>query len=398
MKRLTKNVLLTILSSSMLLSFASCSNLTETKPSDGLNEKDGNVLYYQNGQMVTGFKDIDGDTYLFSDDTGYMTKGWYEKDGKKYYFDENGKMMKGSCNVEGVDYNFSNEGVLFTGWKTEGDNKYYFYEADTADHKCGEMALGVQTVDGKTYYFYDVKSENAKRPLGSVLKNNRIVANHNLYCFDAEGVCIRTVDGTKPMVALTYDDGPSKFTKTILDVLEENHAIATFFVVGDRVSSYKESLTREYELGNQIASHTYEHKYLTKLNATDIKFQMDKADDEIFDIIKIRTKIMRPPGGKIDDKVSANVGKPMILWSLDTEDWKSRDSVSVQNVVFNHIKDGDIVLMHDLYESTADASKVIIPGLINKGYQLVTVEELALLRGVHMEAGGTYRQFYPSSN
>ncbi len=101
---------------------------------------------------------------------------------------------------------------------------------------------------------------------------------------------------------------------------------------------------------------------------------------------------MRPPGGNYNGTVASTVGMPLILWSIDTLDWKTRNAAATQAAVLNHVKDGDIILMHDLYGPTAEASKVIIPELINRGYQLVTVSELADCRG-GMLNGMVYNAF-----
>ncbi|MGN0295340.1 MAG: polysaccharide deacetylase family protein [Lachnospiraceae bacterium] len=203
------------------------------------------------------------------------------------------------------------------------------------------------------------------------------------------------IDPDQPMIALTYDDGPSVSTPKILDILEKYDARATFFVVGDRVdgnSNYQSYVKRACKLNCQIGNHTYSHATLTRLSQADIRSQISKCDNAVKKAAGVTPAVMRPPGGNRNATVDQTVGKPLILWSVDTEDWKTRNASSTISAVLDHVKDGDIVLMHDLYSSTAEASETIIPELIRRGYQLVTVEELAQYRG-GMKAGQRYSSF-----
>lgn len=199
-------------------------------------------------------------------------------------------------------------------------------------------------------------------------------------------------DPSKPMVALTFDDGPyGPVTNRILTKLEENGGRATFFVVGNRVKTYASSVQRAVNDGCQIGNHTYDHKNpLTKLTTVQIQKQIHDTDVAVAYYAGSSPVIVRPVGGAVNDTVKAAVGKPMINWSIDTLDWKSKNAASVQSKVLDHVQDGDIILMHDLYKSTADACDVIIPELTKRGYQLVTVSELAAAKGVSMESGKVY--------
>lgn len=199
-------------------------------------------------------------------------------------------------------------------------------------------------------------------------------------------------DPSKPMVALTFDDGPyGPVTNRILAKLEENGGRATFFVVGNRVKTYASSVQRAVNDGCQIGNHTYDHKnLLTKLTTVQIQKQIHDTDVAVAYYAGSAPVIARPVGGAVNDVVRAAVGKPMINWSIDTLDWKSKNAASVQSKVLDHVQDGDIILMHDLYKSTADACDVIIPELTKRGYQLVTVSELAAAKGVSMESGKVY--------
>lgn len=252
--------------------------------------------------------------------------------------------------------------------------------------------------------YVDTKGEIGTRYYYTVRAYRVVDSEYILSAYDKkgiEGIRKETVDADvdpeKPMVALTYDDGPSANTPKILDLLEKYGAKATFFVVGDRLddsSKYRSYVKRAYELGCQIGNHTYEHETLTSLSESQIKSQISKCDAAVKKAAGITPSIMRPPGGNRNATVDKAVGKPLILWSIDTLDWKTRDASKTVSAVLDHVKDGDVILMHDLYAATAEASETIIPALIKKGYQLVTVEELALNRG-GMKAGNRYSSFKP---
>lgn len=214
---------------------------------------------------------------------------------------------------------------------------------------------------------------------------------------EASHTLLRNVDPTKPMIALTYDDGPSAVTAKILDSLEANGARATFYMVGNRMGNHQSTIQRMQALGCELGSHTWNHVYLTRLSAEGIHGNLNQLDSSLQTIAGVRSVTMRPPGGFINSSVQsalASYGQPAIMWSIDTLDWKTRNAQSTINTVLGNVKDGDIILMHDLYGATADASAVLIPELMNRGYQLVTISELAACRG-GMQPGQVYHSFRP---
>lgn len=183
------------------------------------------------------------------------------------------------------------------------------------------------------------------------------------------------------MIALTFDDGPSNHTGLILDKLQEYGAKATFFVVGNRVSRYADVLKRESDLGMEIGSHSWDHSNLSKLSAAAINLQKTQTDDAVRAVTGKNTTLVRPPYGSKNQTVADTFKLPVILWSVDTLDWKTRSVQSTVDNVMRNAKDGDIVLMHDIYEPSAKAAAELIPKLINEGYELVTVSEMAAARG-----------------
>lgn len=210
----------------------------------------------------------------------------------------------------------------------------------------------------------------------------------------------RYLDLTKPMVALTFDDGPkSDVGNALMDELEAVDGRGTFFVVGERLEEHKEELQRMVDNGHEIANHSWDHDLsLTSKGVDYIRSEFSKTDDKLKELVGIETTLVRLPGGKITDDVKAAVTKPMIYWSLDTEDWKSRNAQSVESMVDGHVVDGDIILMHELYSSTEEACREIIPRLHEEGFQLVTVSELIQFRNAEVSGGNgvQYQSFPPT--
>ncbi len=198
------------------------------------------------------------------------------------------------------------------------------------------------------------------------------------------------LDPDKPMVALTFDDGPYDVVdKRILKVLDKYDGRATFFVLGNRVSSYKKDLKNIYKQGCQVASHTYSHKNLAELSKKAMKDEVNKANKAIKKIIGVNPTLLRCPYGSTNSLMKKTIKLPLIAWNVDSEDWKSRDADTVYKRC-KGVSDGDIILMHDIYESTADAVEKLVPKLHKKGIQLVTVEELFYYKGKKLKKGKTY--------
>ncbi len=186
-------------------------------------------------------------------------------------------------------------------------------------------------------------------------------------------------DPKKKMVALTFDDGPSKVTPRLLDLLKESGGKATFCMVGNRVESFSTIVQRVTKEGHQIASHTWDHKKLTVLSSEQIKAELSKSAKEIEKYSGQKVKMLRPPYGSVNDSEKSmckSLGMYIVNWDIDTEDWKTHNADKTYDAIMNHVKSGDIILCHDLYPATADAMERVIPALVKKGFQLVTVEEL----------------------
>ncbi len=208
-----------------------------------------------------------------------------------------------------------------------------------------------------------------------------------------DDVDISWIDPSKPMIALTIDDGPAAGTSdAILDTLEKYGAHCTFFWVGDRVQTYKSRAERAIALGCEVGNHTFEHKFLHKLTNTEIDYQITQGVKALNQLTGWNRSayIFRCPGGMVTDYVKSVVNAPIMYWSVDTRDWESRDCDKVVAKVIGKVKDGDIILCHELYQSTADALAIIIPKLQAEGYQIVSVSEMFKAKGMVMLNGHQY--------
>lgn len=226
----------------------------------------------------------------------------------------------------------------------------------------------------------------------AILKNELLNAqNMNSYTIPKAEMVEKN---NAPMIALTYDDGPHPVnTLKILETLEKYGAKATFFMVGENVVNNKEIPRKVIEQGSEIGTHTWNHANLNTLSSENITSQLTSSTNAIETSSGTSVKLFRPPYGNSNDavkNVAKSQGKAIIIWSVDTEDWKSRDAKIVSEHVLNNVQSGDIVLMHDLYDSTAEASEIIVKELTKRGYKLVTVTELFENRGVPLNSGEKY--------
>lgn len=200
-----------------------------------------------------------------------------------------------------------------------------------------------------------------------------------------------SVDPNKKMVALTFDDGPyTPVTNKILSACRKYNARVTFFVVGSRVDSYSNCVKAAVKQGCEIGTHSYSHRMFTSLSEGEIKEEVNSANRAVEKYTNVKVRTVRCPGGMIDDKVKRSVDYPMINWSVDTEDWKNRDSAKTFDNLKANVSDGSIVLMHDLYESTGNAADKIMDYLTSNGYQIVTVSEMLDAKGINPSGGCVY--------
>ena len=227
------------------------------------------------------------------------------------------------------------------------------------------------------------KSENLSKNVIAIDKDVEMVSSE------------RNIDPHKPMVALTFDDGPHKSTTIpILDTLKEYNGVGTFFILGNRVKNNESLLKRMVLEENEIGNHSFSHKQLTTISSSEVKSEIDKTQNAVLEAIGSKPTVMRPTYGSYNSKLKSQIDMPMILWSIDTLDWKSKDANLISTHVLDNVQDGDIILMHDIYSSTAEAVAILVPELISRGYQLVTVSELYEFKGQSLEVGNVYSRLY----
>ena len=274
-----------------------------------------------------------------TDKVGTTTVGWHEDANGKWYQNADGTYYaNGFQDIDGVTYSFDENGYMQTGWVSKGVNDYYFND------------------DGS----YDPTQK-------------------------------------RPMLALTFDDGPGEYTQELLDCLEENNAHATFFMLGQNVSAYPDAPKRMLEIGCEIGSHSWDHTQLTTIDLDAVAKQFSDTDNALIEACGQAASVARAPYGDGNTDIYNTVAKPFFMWSLDTEDWKLMDADADYDAVMNgDLTDGSIILMHDIHQPSVQAAIRFIPELVAKGYKLVTVSEMAEAKNVDLQYA-CYVDFWQST-
>ena len=196
---------------------------------------------------------------------------------------------------------------------------------------------------------------------------------------------------SKKSISFTFDDSPNQNkTNKILSSLEDNHFHATFFVVGNKMTKNRDLLINIKNSGNEIGSHSYDHSNMNKMSNEEFVEDYNKVNDIYKSIFNEDIKYIRPPYGLIKDSHLNLVNATYIMWNMDTLDWKRRNSNYIINYVVNNVKDGDIILFHDSYNSTVEAIEELLPILYSKGFQVMSVSELFELKGIKVNAKEVY--------
>lgn len=203
---------------------------------------------------------------------------------------------------------------------------------------------------------------------------------------------IYALDPNKKTIALTFDDGPNKSTtRVIYNALKDNKASATFFMLGSRLEGNVGLINDIINSDNEVGSHGYYHKYLTKMRTKTRYFNINEPTTLMQNLFNTSPVYFRPPYGNLTPKIKSEISIPIILWNVDPEDWHYRNVDTIVNNVLRVVKDGDIVLLHDIFNTTAEAVEKLLPELYVRGYQVVSVSKLAELKGVNLEASKAYR-------
>ena len=202
-----------------------------------------------------------------------------------------------------------------------------------------------------------------------------------------------------PFVALTFDDGPkAETTSVLLDGLSRRGIRATFFVIGVNVEGSEDLLLRMDREGHQIGLHTFHHRSLAEVNGADFYAEVDELRRTLSGLLGREDFMLRPPYGMITPSNRDRAGAPIILWSVDPEDWSDRDSDRQTAAILDNVTDGSIILLHDIYGSSVETALRVADALMAQGYKFVTVEELFALRGMTPENGVEYRCLPPAAD
>ena len=249
-----------------------------------------------------------------------LTPGWHEDSSGRWYQNADGTYYtNGFAEIDGVKYAFDSNGYMQTGWVTKGVNDYYFNE------------------DG---------SYNAEKK--------------------------------RPLIALTFDDGPGQYTDKLLDCLEENNAHATVFMLGQLVGQYPDEVKRMVELGCEIRNHSWDHLDMLNLSIDDVIKEFGDTDQALIDACGQESTVIRPPYGDCNDEIISAVGKPFILWSIDSLDWKDRGTEDIIKQCTYRVDNGDIVLFHNDSNDIVNALPTVIKHYQGLGYTILPVSELLL--------------------
>lgn len=189
----------------------------------------------------------------------------------------------------------------------------------------------------------------------------------------------------KKLLALTFDDGPSKYTLQILDILQKENVKATFFVLGQNIINNEDIVLREYTDGHLIGIHSYEHVFFTKLKKEDILYQITTTNSMINDITNFSPIYIRVPYGSTNNRVNSILKEQNlenILWNVDSLDWSYKDSDKTTTQVFKNVTGNDIILMHDTFDSTVKATENIIKHYKENGYEFVTIYEFYRIKKI----------------
>ena len=200
----------------------------------------------------------------------------------------------------------------------------------------------------------------------------------------------RNLEGKK-LVALTFDDGPSaETTPRLLDILEQKDVRATFFMLGNMARSNPDVVKMVQNDWHEIASHTMYHQNLIRIPTASAQADINEAKAVLEGILGRKPSLTRPPYGNSNSTIRESIGTPIILWSVDTLDWKNKDTNSIVSTTMDQVSDGAIILMHDIHPTSVDAIPTLVDTLRNEGYEFATVSELAQAKKINLSPGEIY--------
>ncbi len=248
------------------------------------------------------------------------------------------------------------------------DSTQFILEEDCIQFKNEQMVLYSDIVN---YIELDNKIINPKAPEIDVINQQT------------------QIDPSKPMIALTFDDGPSsKNTLRLATEIEKYNGRCTFFILGDNAKKHPEIVKSLYQQGHEIANHSMTHKNFNKIDENIVKYEINETQELLYTITGKEPKQLRPPYGVSNDIVRGIAGNNNLRvtnWTIDTQDWKYRDSEFVKNEIINNAYNGGVVLIHDIHSTSVDGVINALPILYNQGYQFVTLDTLLQYHEPHID-------------
>ena len=205
-------------------------------------------------------------------------------------------------------------------------------------------------------------------------------------------VDIQPPTAQEKLAALTFDDGPHpQYTAELLSGLKARGVKATFFLVGTQIPYAPELVQSIARDGHQIGIHTLEHVQVEGLDREPFQWQVEGMRRLLYGMLGEKEFWLRPPYGSMDDNTVRWADSPIVLWSVDPEDWKDNNVRRISEHIINNTRDGDIILMHDIYGSSVEAALMAVDSMQKQGWRFVTVQELLECRGITPRAGSVYR-------
>lgn len=261
-------------------------------------------------------------------------------------------------NENNVYYFKNNELVIY----------YYDYVIDPCPKE--ELLLHVNYNEIKDYLNIDVKlDENYMNEDGSIIDNN------------------------KKIIAITFDDGPGNYTSSLIDILNNNKVKATFFMLGKNIANYQDVVKKASDSKMEIAYHSYAHKSFKRQKIEEITSELEESNTILKNITGEGFKYIRPPYGAINQEIKDAINYPFILWNVDTMDWRYKDIEYLYNYTLENIKDGSIILFHDIHKTSVETIEKLLPELYVEGYQVVTISQMASVFNQTLDNHQSYRYF-----
>ena len=315
------------------------------------------VLFFSNREVVINKKYyISTDSYFIDVDYPYFKDEKIDNKIKNYIDDA----------ITNFKYNASNYSYMYLDYDYDTNDEIIFYKYLNINNKISMDSI-----------VFNIKDNNI------TIKEVVNDTSNNNYQSDY-------IDVNKKMVALTFDDGPNYNTSKILEILNKYNVRATFFVLGSKINHNKKIIKTMDKYGMEIGNHTYSHKLMTGMSNIDIIREVEDTSNLIYSVIGKYPELVRPSYGSFNKKIKESINMPIIIWNIDTLDWKSHNSEKIVSRVMNKVSDGDIILMHDIYSATVKAVDILVPKLISEGYQLVSVSELFYYKNINLENGKIY--------